>query len=230
MSVLFNSSPIQWLNYHQQDFFDGDDIHVFKIHCNLYPIIEKDLARVLTEAEIEKKNRFFKIADAERFALGKYFLRKILAEQLNAYPKNIRFSISESSKPYLPEIHFNISHSGDYVVIAISKKNVGIDVELIKDHFDHELLAEVCFTSNERKLITNLEDFYTFWTRKEAILKASGEGLIDDLHDIECIGQNVQRQENNYLLKSYLMDDKHLLSLAYDDSAKDLQFWNLGVD
>ena len=229
MSILFDNTHIQWLDYRHDDLLANDDINVFKINCSVYSRIEENLTAILTKAEVEKKNRFFKKADAVRFALGKYFLRKILGEQVNSSPKSIHFLLTETNKPYLSEINFNISHSGDYVAIAISKKVMGIDVELIRNNFDYSSIAMVCFTADERALITNIKDFYTLWTRKEAVLKASGEGIVDNLHDIECIKPYVQWQKNHYQLKSYLIDDGHLLSLAYTESAQNFQFWNLDL-
>ncbi|RZL30652.1 MAG: 4'-phosphopantetheinyl transferase superfamily protein, partial [Pedobacter sp.] len=142
-------------------------------------------------------------------------------------PATIKFLLTTANKPYLPNINFNLSHSGDYVVIAIGENALGVDVEVIKDHFDHDLLAKVCFTINERKQIGNLEDFYTFWTRKEALLKATGEGLIDNLLEIECISHRVKRHKEIYALKSFLIDDKHLLSIAYDENVEDVYFWEI---
>jgi len=227
--MLFHSSelPIKWLNYHEHVSLAETDHHVFKINCNIYPQIESYLAIVLTKPELEKMSTFFKKNDAIRFALGKYFLRKIVSRKLNIEPRNIDFLLTKYNKPYLQEVDFNISHSGAYVAIAISNKPIGIDVELIKNHFDYDELARVCFTLNERKLISNLHDFYAFWTRKEAILKASGEGLVDNLLDIECISQTVKRHQNSFQLKTYSIDQNHLLSLAHDESIKNFKFWSI---
>jgi 4'-phosphopantetheinyl transferase len=226
---IFNNPPIKWFGYWPQNLLKSDVAHVFKIHCSFYGQIEKKISTVLTEAEMEKMNRFFKKSGAVRFALTKYFLRQILSEQLHQKPRDINFLLTDAYKPYLPEINFNISHSGDYVVIAINKENIGIDVELIKNNFDYKPLADVCFTPKERKLITNLTDFYKFWTRKEAILKASGEGLIDDLQEIECIAEQVQRQKNTYKLKSMMIDNVHFLSIAHVNSVEQIHFWNLAL-
>lgn len=227
--MLFHSSepPIEWLNYHEHVYLAETDHHVFKINCNIYSQIENYLAMVLTKPELEKMSRFFKKDDAIRFALGKYFIRKIVSKKLNIEPANIDFLLTNENKPYLPGVEFNISHSGNYVTIAISNKPIGIDVEMVKNHFDHDELARACFTLNERKLISNLHDFYIFWTRKEAILKASGEGLVDNLLEIECISQTVKRHQNIYELRSYAIDENHLMSLAHDESIKNFKFWSI---
>ena len=229
MSSLFSLSIIQWLNNYEQQIVATNAVHIFKIHCSMYANVADNLTVVLSATEIEKMNRFLRTDDAKRYALGKYFTRKILGKKLNIEPKDINFLLAENKKPYINDISFNISHSGDYVVLAISKKAIGIDVEIIKNHFDYDPLAEVCFTQNERKLITNLENFYTFWTRKEAILKATGEGLIDNLLDIECIADKITRHKKTYVVSSHLIDQKHLLSLAYEDSLQKICFWNVTI-
>lgn len=226
MESLYSNAPIEWEDYRKQILFDDGNLHIFSFRLDVSAKLTDKFATFLSDAEIEKKNRFFKIEDANRFALGKYFLRKILSEQLSVEPKKINFSLANNNKPYIAEFNFNLSHSGDFVVIAIGKSEIGIDVEQIKTHFDHSSLAKECFTINERNLINNLEDFYCFWTRKEAILKASGEGLIDNLHEIECIAGKVQRHGTNYQLNSFLIDRNHMLSVACENTHSKLFFWN----
>ncbi|MDQ1141184.1 4'-phosphopantetheinyl transferase family protein [Pedobacter agri] len=227
MLLQSSNNSIDWLDYSEELHFEKEDLHVFKIHLDVYHKIKNDLAAVLTGRELEKKQKFFKSDDARRFALGKYFSRKLLAQKLNVSPHSIIFLFTDANKPYLQGINFNISHSGNYVVIAISNQSIGIDVEKIKSDFDHAELAKVCFTINERKQISDLQDFYTFWTRKEAILKASGEGLIDDLLEIECTLASVKRHEDTFRLRSYLIDENHILSLAYDENVKGITFYNI---
>lgn len=229
MSSLYKSSEIEWCEYNEQNILTKNYAHIFKINCNIYDMVEKNLSWMLSVAEIEKMNRFFKPDDRKRYALGKYFSRQLLGKILNIEPQSLSFLMTKTNKPYLKDMNFNISHSGDYVVIAISIRPIGIDIELIKNHFDHDSLEEVCFTRNERKLITTLEDFYTFWTRKEALLKATGEGLIDDLLDIECIATKITRNNQTYVMDSHLIENNYLLSLAYDESIQKVNFWDVNT-
>ena len=93
--------------------------------------------------------------------------------------------------------HFNLSHSGDYAVLAISDSPVGIDIEYKKNHY--EAVAKRCFCQEEYEDIMAVEDigerqrrFLQYWTMKEAYIKYTGEGLSIPLNSFQII-----RQENN---------------------------------
>ena len=88
-------------------------------------------------------------------------------------------------KPYLvgfPEIDFNISHSGKYVVLGIAYgKKIGIDIEQINHKIDLDL-GQFVFSSYEHAQINSVYDFYRLWVKKEAYLKCQGKGFATDLY------------------------------------------------
>jgi len=99
------------------------------------------------------------------------------------------FDYGEAGKPYLPDhadIHFNISHCREAVVCVLSDRPVGVDIECISE-YDASLLA---FTMNETEIEQILRSphpglaFIRLWTRKEAVLKCSGQGLVDDMRHV----------------------------------------------
>jgi len=88
--------------------------------------------------------------------------------------------LGENGKPYLKNnpLYFNISHAGDYVVLATAESEIGVDIEKITPYDD--TVAARCFTSAEQKWIQeqgNDEAFFYLWTAKESIMKGSGQGL-----------------------------------------------------
>lgn len=88
---------------------------------------------------------------------------------------------NEFGKPYVKGgKHFNISHSGDYVIIALSEKPVGVDIEMHKEH-DYMRLSQLTFHENEQRLIeksnNRADDFFMLWTLKEAYMKLVGRGF-----------------------------------------------------
>ncbi|MGM1428278.1 4'-phosphopantetheinyl transferase family protein [Sphingobacterium lactis] len=98
------------------------------------------------------------------------------------------------NKPYLNGLNFNISHSKNKVVCAISKKfEVGIDIESIKRMDCYPV--ECCFTKSEIDYINSSKnaciDFYKLWCRKEAAIKADGRGLNIDPRSFEVINSNI---------------------------------------
>src|SRR5690606_2936693 len=93
-----------------------------------------------------------------------------------------------NKKPYLtshPSIFFNVSHAGDYALIAIAKYPIGIDVEFINKNFDYKEILPNIFNKIEIDEInlnqSNHHTFYKYWTRKEAIVKAIGKGIDNDI-------------------------------------------------
>lgn len=110
----------------------------------------------------------------------KYFIEKafspserakeIVKEQLNCdvlYLKN--------GKPYTEKSPVSISHSGDFVLVGINEKEIGVDIEVIKP-FDKRLIKRF-FTKDEENFLQCYADFFKIWTAKEACLKLTGEGL-----------------------------------------------------
>lgn len=85
----------------------------------------------------------------------------------------------KNNKPYFkdyPEIRFSVSHSGDLALLAIGNTEIGIDIEKIRE-LDYNALAKRYYTDGEVAQINSLDDYFKVWTRKEAFLKLSAEGL-----------------------------------------------------
>lgn len=123
-------------------------------------------------------------------------LRQILASYLKLAYDKIKLSKTEYGKPYLvdyPQIQFNISHSADTLLVAISSIGaVGVDIEQAKNQrTDFSGLVEKCFADSEIAYWNALPEteksaeFYRFWTRKEAFVKAVGRGLAIGLQ--QCV-------------------------------------------
>ena len=89
-------------------------------------------------------------------------------------------TIGENGKPCVDKINYNISHSGNIVICAVSEQAVGCDVELVRDIKQN--VAEKYFSEQEKKM-----DFFRVWTAKESYLKMTGEGICPDLKNIEVI-------------------------------------------
>lgn len=141
----------------------------------------------LTPGEREKASRFRFDRDRHRYACSHIALRMILAQRVGVDPGAIRFQTGLAGKPYLvnqPDIHFNMSQSGDCAMIAIARnREVGIDIQQLNELPSSMDIARNFYTPNE---IVELEEsaenqrlelFYRLWTRKEAFVKAIGEGL-----------------------------------------------------
>lgn len=141
----------------------------------------------LDDTERARAARFVREADRQRFVVAHASLRRILAERLATVPERLVFERGESGKPSLTghDLQFNSSHSGDWVLHAVSAgAPVGIDVERIGSHADDApLLAHVLAPREAARLhalppAARDAAFADIWCRKEAWLKALGEGLL----------------------------------------------------
>ncbi|QBN18957.1 4'-phosphopantetheinyl transferase family protein [Flavobacterium nackdongense] len=183
-----------------------DDVLIYTLHLPEYIELTKELIHFLNADELDRANRFYREKDRNQFIICRSILKIILAEHANTELKNITLDYHFNKKPYLgshPWLHFNISHSEDFAVIAISKCKLGIDVEFVSKDFDYLPLLPEVFTENEILFVQEAENkeyaFYCLWTRKEAFVKAIGQGINDDFKIVPALnGQyNIQSAEAN---------------------------------
>lgn len=165
------------------------DLHVWQTSVNLPVRFVEVLESILSDAEMVRANRFVAYNDRQRFIVAHCFLRTILASYLHSRPEDLQFQENPYGKPALlncvgeERIHFNLSHSNDFVLVAINNRDeVGVDVEYIRE-IDVEEIATRFFSTLEveklRAMPTDMRRtaFFHCWTRKEAYIKARGEGL-----------------------------------------------------
>jgi 4'-phosphopantetheinyl transferase len=169
---------------------DSGEVHVW---CATLEPGEEAVARlrgVLDEDECRRADRFTFEAGRRQYTVGRGLLRVILGHYLAVEPTALRFRYNPYGKPELAPglecgtLKFNLSHSGALVLYAVSRaREVGIDVETIRPEFATEGIAERFFAAGERATLRDLPPesrthaFFTCWTRKEAFIKARGQGL-----------------------------------------------------
>jgi len=149
---------------------------------------------VLSEDERARAARFRFDHDRKRFTSGRTALRLLLAGYLKTNPEKIRFAYGPAGKPSVPDtsLAFNLAHSGGSAILAFALDcQIGADVELIRQINDLPALAQFSFAPGEYQRWQALpadqkpRAFYRCWTRKEAYLKAIGEGIANRLHAFE---------------------------------------------
>jgi len=157
-----------------------------------------EVAAILSSDERLRASRFRFERDRRRFIWARGVLRCLLAEYLDADPEVLSFAYGARGKPALTGDHgrslsFNLSHSHELTLIAIAPAHldVGVDVELIRPMPDAEAIASRFFAPAEiakwRTLPRYAQEvaFFHLWTRKEAYLKATGEGVTRHLASFE---------------------------------------------
>ena len=162
-------------------------VHVWRVELDRNSIEIQQFRAMLSEEEQKRADRFCFEHDRSRFIVGRGMLRSLLAMYLQVAPEGIEFRYSAKGKPMLANVEqglqFNLAHSGGLALYAIASEPVGIDLEQIRPVSDAEQLAKRFFTPAEAEAIATLPlaqkqaAFLNAWTRKEAYLKATGDGL-----------------------------------------------------
>ena len=167
-----------------------DEVHVWRATLSADQTILRNFESTLAPDEKARAARFVFENDRNRYIVAHGILRDLLSRYLRCAPEAIAFKNGPRGKPQVvgPDsesvIRFNLSHSHALAVVAVSKgREIGIDVELIRPEFASEGVAARYFSRREvaelRQLPEELraEGFFLCWTRKEAYIKARGEGL-----------------------------------------------------
>jgi 4'-phosphopantetheinyl transferase len=160
------------------------------------PAKSSSAGSVLSLDEIARANRFHFERDRIHFTRCRSALRGLLAGYLAIAANEIRFEYLTSGKPQIAAeqnqqaLQFNVSHSANMALIAVGTEHrIGVDIEKIRGDVDAMSLAERFFSLRERAGLQALPDhlrvtgFFACWTRKEAFLKATGDGLSFPLAD-----------------------------------------------
>ena len=171
--------------------------------------VEDALLRV--SAQRREQALKFRHEGSRRLCLAAYLLLKEGLRKEYAITEPCEFSYLPDGKPFLtehPDIHFNLSHSGDVAVCALSDQPVGIDIETSRKISNS--LIDYTMNEKERAFIAASDDmtmaFLTLWTKKEALLKLTGEGIRNDL-------KNVLDHADHYLFETCLTD-RYVYSIA----------------
>ncbi len=156
----------------------------------------------MSKEKQQRVDRFRFSDDKKRSVAGEMLARKALSEYCSVSPSDIKFSVGENGKPYAENltVEFNISHSENMVVCAVSDDPVGIDVEKIRP-INLKVAKKIC---NEEELnylfghlpsesdfvystdVEILSRFFRLWTKKEAFGKYLGIGLFFENKNEEC--------------------------------------------
>ncbi len=146
-----------------------------------------DMLAVLSLTELTRANQYVNDSDRNRFIVTRAYLKRIISTFLNKEIEDIDIGYEQFGKPFLKgdkDFHFNSSHTKDTFAIACSPNGkIGIDLESLNRDINIPKLEKFLFTPDELSQFRVLnngeksETFIHFWTMKEAILKATGEGL-----------------------------------------------------
>ena len=172
-------------------------LHVWRISLDQEALCLEAYASTLSPEEHNRARRYRFDRDRRDFLVGRGFLRSLLGRYLGVAPERLRFVFGKRGKPALAPssgawLRFNISHSGRMLLCALAAdRELGVDIECIRFLPDLEEVARCVFSSAERAVLRGLSDpqrqqaFFRCWTRKEAYIKAQGDGFSLPVNEIE---------------------------------------------
>ena len=177
-----------------------DEVHLWRITLDDLGSQAQKLFQKLSMDEKRKAERFHFERDRKRYIIGRGVLREIASGYLGANSGQFQFHTGTYGKPALSgmysskTLHFNVAHSGGLALFAFAlDREVGVDIEYIRDIPEMEHIVERFFSDAERKVFYRVSEnmkkevFFQMWTRKEAFLKAVGEGLHRSLDTVDVM-------------------------------------------
>lgn len=219
-----------------------NEIAVFRIGLNDKSKLIHYLASFLHTEELARAERYYKPSDQKRFIITRAVLRILLGKYANQLPYEVEFSTGVNKKPVFENnlgLHYNISHSKSWALIAVATVEVGIDVEKVDQHFAFQDVLQHSFSWQEKNIIQNSEEsrglFYQSWTRKEALVKATARGIDAEFYAIPSLdGVYYLQDERNakeWVVSSFGISPTYVAAVAYpvDAHAKSLRFYDFDL-
>jgi len=206
--------------------------------------------QLLSADERARARRFLVLRVRQHFMATRALLRILLAGYLETNPKQVTFRHSAKQKPSLGPPHaesgisFNVAHSGGLALLAFSRKReIGVDVEQVRRDVDVEGIARRFFSLHEQKQLADvpaegkIDAFFRCWTRKEAYVKAKGEGLWLPLDQFDvCVAAGAENallatrpdgaETARWTLREVAVDPGYVAAFCVAGGDFRLQDWN----
>lgn len=171
-------------------------VHIWLADLRQWLSEKGSLLKLLSWDELRRLERYKLPAKQDQFLCARGLLRIILAAYLQKAPGEVHLSANPTGKPFLADqsIRFNLSHSGDYVLVGVSLfDRIGVDIEQVHPISNLDFMIRSTYSAEEEAYldsndpVTRLERFYAIWTAKEAYLKALGKGFTQSPKKIELL-------------------------------------------
>lgn len=229
---------LQW-NLAEPESIDFESqIRIYRIYIPHYLSAISSLFELLDAAEQKRANNYHQLKDSQRFIIARSSLKILVSQYLNCQAKDVCIKVGANKKPYIfsnatISLEYNISHSGNWIVVAFANQAIGVDVEQIQSSFNFESLLTACFSNLEQNYIQNNANsralFYRLWTRKESFVKATSKGLDDSLAQLTCLDGkwdlfNQPSLDQEWENWSFTLDQDHVGSICFKSSKKNILF------
>lgn len=177
-----------------------DEIEIWRSPNDLPTESYGHLRELLSEEEVRRASAFRFECHRKQYIIARALLRRLLAGYLSVEPTVLQFQYTSTGKPYLSgpqlqsNIQFNLAHSGAMILLAFAlHRKIGVDIEEIRSDIEINDISQRFFSPSERQWIASLpparrsDAFFRCWTRKEAFLKGTGDGLSVGLDSFDVV-------------------------------------------
>lgn len=238
-----------WLAPPESPSLSSGEVDVWLVRLEPSADQEKKFLDTLEFDERSRADRFHFAEDRRQFVVARGFLRLVVSRYLETSAEQLRFCYGTYGKPALDGVHrssqlrFNMSHSHGVAIYALTYgREIGVDVEYIRDDFTSEEIARHFFSPFEVETLCALppEDrvtaFFKCWTRKEAYIKATGRGLSQPLDGFDVTlapgepaallrtDEDLQASAHWFLF-DLLVGNDYAAALAVEGAASNIRFW-----
>ncbi|RZK13103.1 MAG: 4'-phosphopantetheinyl transferase superfamily protein [Flavobacterium sp.] len=186
---------MMWLNPPEKLTLNDAEAHIWRVDLELDECLQSSLLKLLSPDEKDRARKFCFVKDSRNFIVARGILRSLIGNYLEINPSDISFQYSKFGKPSIADnnsLQFNISHSQNMALFGFTKKfTIGVDVEFVNPNIEVRDIAANFFSRKEIQNLFALPaeqqtlGFFNCWTRKEAFIKAVGEGLSFPLDQFE---------------------------------------------
>lgn len=242
LTTIFNrnTNGIVWLNGWLFEAPGLNKADVWRINIRTNSPMLDDFRLILRTDEVARANRYVQEKDSNRFIISRGALRHILGRYLSRPAASIELGEGINKKPMVLNpadsgLHYNVSHSGDWILIAVAGSEIGIDIEFVNPVFDFDEVMPDIFMPDEVQFVKQADvaaRFFKLWTRKEALAKATGKGLDENFSSIPGLDgeheiNNDAVTEADWQVTSFVLDAHHVGSLAYETGIGEVRFWDI---
>lgn len=228
---------------------DSKFIDIWRTPLDLPKSEIDNYANLLSAEEMKRAERFKVKRKYREYIISRGLLKKILGIVLKSDPLDIRIQYAEHDKPFITDtwrdkqVSFNVSHSHKQTVIALSlDRTLGIDIEHIRDNVEFKKLAKRFFSKQESSDLDTYTNsgiakaFFACWTRKEAYVKALGDGISFGLSefsvsvnpydsDVSLTTHWDQDEASKWSIKNLETEEDYIAALATDGGKFKLRLW-----
>ncbi|MEO5579860.1 MAG: 4'-phosphopantetheinyl transferase superfamily protein [Gemmatimonadaceae bacterium] len=205
MDICEGREPLHFPSLRRAPLLRPNEVHVWRVLRDVRESVGAGLWEMLSPDERGDAGRFRLAVERRRFVAARGVLRTLLGAYAGMAPGTLRFQYGPAGKPSLacgagaaapPD--FNVAHSGPLALIAVARNRaLGVDLEEMLPLMEADALADRFFSAAEKVALRalpaerRLRGFYSCWTRKEAFIKATGEGLSRRLDSFDVsVGQH----------------------------------------